>query len=126
MAEARRSMVKRTRRLSGTMLTFLLGAEDDTLREFAKSSESGRAAKTLVKDGPLRITLIALKSGASLPSHHVAGPVSVQTIRGSLKVFVGKETMEIPEGGLVSFGPGVAHTAKAVGDCAILITVAMP
>jgi hypothetical protein len=45
------SSVLRTRRLSGKVLTFMLGAEDDTLRDFAEDSKTGRAGKTLVKEG---------------------------------------------------------------------------
>ena len=122
----RKPMVQRTRRLAGRMLTFLLNAEDDTLREFAAASKSGRAAKTLVKQGAQRITLVALRSGAALPSHRVAGAVSVQTIRGCLKVGTDRGEREVPAGALVAFAPGVAHTARAAGDCSILITVAMP
>ena len=70
---SRKSAVRRVRRLAGKRLTFMLGAEDDTLREFAEDSKTGRAAKTLVKDGPLRITLVALKKGTVLPPHHAPG-----------------------------------------------------
>ena len=126
MAQLRKPMVERTRRLSGRMLAFLLGAEDDTLREFAKASKSGRAAKTLIKQGPLRITLIALTRGTVLPSHQVAGPVSIQTVRGSLEVAAGKRKVEVPEGSLLALAPSVAHTAKALRDCTMLITVVMP
>ena len=122
----RKPMVQRTRRLAGRMLTFLLHAEDDTLREFAAAAKSGRAAKTLVKQGSQRITLVALSRGAALPPHQVAGAVSVQTIRGCLMVGTDRGEVEIPQGSLVAFGPGVAHTAKALGDCSILITVSMP
>lgn len=52
----------------------MLAAEDDSLRQFAEESKTGRAGKTLVKDGPLRITLVALKKGTELPSHHVEEP----------------------------------------------------
>lgn len=122
----RKPMVQRTRRLAGRMLTFLLQAEDDTLREFAAASKSGRAAKTLVKQGAQRITLVALKHGAALPAHQVAAAVSVQTLRGCVRVGIESEAMELPAGSLVAFGPGVAHTATAVGDSSLLITVAMP
>ncbi len=120
------SMVQRTRRLAGPMLTFLLHAEDDTLRAFAASAKSGRAAKTLVKQGSQRITLVALRKGTAMPQHLVAGAVSVQTIRGCLNVGTSGGEVEIPQGTLVAFGPGVAHTATALGDCSILITVSMP
>lgn len=124
--DERKPAVLRTRRLAGSALTFLLGAEDETLREFAAAAGSGRAGKTLVKQGPLRITLVALKKGATLPTHHVAGPVSIQTIRGCLRLTTESGDLDIPAGGLIALGPGVRHTARAHGDCAILITFAMP
>ena len=124
--DQRKPAVLRTRRLSGRALTFLLGAEDETLREFAAAASSGRAGKTLVKQGPLRITLVALTKGATLPAHQVAGPVSIQTIRGCLRLTTESGDLDIPAGGLIALGPGVPHTARAHDDCAILITFAMP
>ena len=122
----RKPMVQRTRRLAGRMLTFLLQAEDDTLREFAAASPSGRAAKTLVKQGAQRITLVALRRGAALPAHRVAGAVSVQTLRGLAKLGIEGEALELSAGSLVAFGPGVAHGVSAVEDSSLLITVSMP
>jgi quercetin dioxygenase-like cupin family protein len=118
-------MVERTRRLSGRVLAFLLGAEDDTLREFASTATSGRAAKTLVKEGALRITLVALTNGTSLPSHHIHGPVSIQTLRGCLKIATEKTSVDLTSGGLVALNAGVDYSARAVGDTAILLTVVM-
>lgn len=120
-----KSSVLCTRRLSGKVLSFMLGAEDGTLREFAEESKTGRAGKTLVKEGPLRITLVALKKGTVLPSHQVAGPVSIQTIRGCLRLTTDRGDVDVPAGILIALGPGVAHTAKARDDCSILITFAM-
>ncbi len=122
----RKSAVLRVRRLAGKRLTFILRAEDETLREFAQDSKTGRAAKTLVKEGPLRITLVALKKGTMLPSHHVEGPISIQTIRGRLILTTDRGDMDVPEGNLIALGPGVVHAAKAQEDCAILLTFAMP
>jgi hemerythrin-like domain-containing protein len=48
--EKKKSNVLRTRRLSGKVLTFMLGAEDDTLQEFAEDSKTGRAGKPVVKE----------------------------------------------------------------------------
>ena len=41
----------RTHRLRGKVMQFALGAEDAELRERAASSQTGRAAKTLAKEG---------------------------------------------------------------------------
>src|SRR5690349_5684467 len=121
-----KSAVRRVRRLAGKRLTFMLGAEDDTLREFAEDSKTGRAGKTLVKDGPLRITLVALKKGTVLPPHHVDGPISIQTIRGCLRLTTERGDMDVSEGNFIVLGPGVVHAAKAHEDCAILLTFAVP
>jgi quercetin dioxygenase-like cupin family protein len=126
VSRGRKSAVLRVRRLAGKRLTFMLGAEDDTLREFAEDSKTGRAGKTLVKEGSLRITLVALKKGTALPSHHVDGPISIQTIRGCLRLTTEKGDLDVPAGSLMALGPGVVHTAKAHEDCAILLTFAMP
>jgi quercetin dioxygenase-like cupin family protein len=126
MEQQKKSAVARTRRLSARTLAFLIRAEDDTLREFAEDSKTGRAGKTLVKEGPMRITLVALKKGTVLPSHQVAGPVSIQSIRGCLRLTTDRGDMDLNAGTLIALGAGVAHTAKAHTDCGILITFAMP
>jgi quercetin dioxygenase-like cupin family protein len=125
MEREKKSAVQRTRRLAGKMLTFLLDAEDRTLREFAAESKTGRAAKTLAKQRSLRITLVALRRGTALEPHQVAGPVSIQVIRGCLEVTTSGETTAVPAGGLITLDAGVAHSVSAHEDSAILITLAM-
>ena len=116
-----KSAVLRVRRLAGKRLTFMLRAEDDTLREFAEDSKTGRAGKTLVKEGPLRITLVALKKGTVLPPHHVEGPISMETIRGCLRLTTQNGDMDVPEGNLIALGAGVVHGAKAQEDSPTIV-----
>ncbi|HSP55206.1 MAG TPA: LuxR family transcriptional regulator, partial [Dehalococcoidia bacterium] len=104
---------------------FALGAEAAELRARASVSKSGRAAKTLVKEGPLRITLVALSKGTSLQSHDVAGPLSIQSLRGRLRIMTDTGDVDVPIGSLAVLDAGVVHSAKALDDCAALITVAM-
>lgn len=108
------------------MLTFLLGGESSELQERAASSNAGRAAKTLVREGPIRITLVALRKGTALQPHQVTGPVSIQSLRGCLRVTAEGGDVDVPPGGLVALDTGVAHAARALDDCTLLITVAMP
>jgi quercetin dioxygenase-like cupin family protein len=113
MMQKKKSSVLRTRRLSGKVLTFLLGAED-TLREFADGSKTGRAGKTLVKEDSLRIILVALKKGTILPSHQVAGPVSIQTIRGCLRLTTDMGDMDVTAGTLIAPDPGSLTRQKHI------------
>jgi hypothetical protein len=114
----KKSAVLRVRRLAGKRLTFMLRAEDDTLREFAKDSNTGRAGKTLVKEGPLRITLVALKKGTVLPPHHVEDPISIQTIRGCLRLTTQNGDMDVPGRQPYSPGSGCRARGKSAGGLA--------
>ena len=115
----------RSHKLTGTRLEFLLNAEDDALRERAATASSGRSAKTLAKEGRLRATLIALKRGATQKQHHVDGPVSIQCLRGNVSITVGDYTSELTSGGLMVLDANVAHSAKALRDSSILITMSI-
>lgn len=121
----------RTHTISGAALSFALPAEDAALRDKAAATQSGRAAKTLVKNGSLRVTMAALRKGAVLQRHQVEGAVSVQVLRGRARVAVAgpstpTHTEELELGQLFVLQAGAPHTAEALSDCTLLITFAMP
>ena len=122
-ADSKKSTYARGHRLSGKKLEFLLKAEDETLRERAAGAASGRAAKTLAKEGRLRALLVALNRGTVLKQHHTDGPVSIQCLRGNVVITVGDESTELTSGGLLILASKVQHEAKALRDSSILITM---
>lgn len=79
----------KTHTLAGTVLTPDVDAESQKLRQKADAATSGRAAKTLVKEGQMRATLVALKRNATLDAHAVDGVVSVQALRGKAALTAG-------------------------------------
>jgi quercetin dioxygenase-like cupin family protein len=113
-------------RLSGRLLRFDITSEEGVLRGLAAASDTGRAAKTLVKEGPLRVTLVALSRGVALERHEVRGPVTIHGLRGRLKFTTNEADVEIQAGELIALDADVAHSALALEDCAFLVTVAMP
>jgi quercetin dioxygenase-like cupin family protein len=107
-------------------MQFVLGEEDAFLEGQARTASEGVASKTLAKQGMLRVVLVALRKDAELSSHHAGGAVSVQTLRGHLRLKTERATLELPTGQMVVIAPGVVHSALAVEDTAVLLTVAMP
>ena len=84
----------------------------------------GRSARTLVKDGPLRLTMMGLAAGGILPSHRTDHPVSIQVVQGDVTfVAVGQEYTLIA-GDVLIFAAGVEHSARSTGGAAFLLTVA--
>ncbi len=115
----------KTHTLSGPVLSFALSAEDAELRARAAEAKSGRAAKTLVKEGRLRVTLLALRKGARLSPHQAEGVLSIHVLRGRARVSAEGSGTDLAAGGLLVLQEEVPHTAEALSDCGLLITVAM-
>lgn len=113
----------RTHKLRGKVLQFDLRREQDALLEKARGSGSGRAGKTLVKEGPLRMTLVGMRRGARMMKHHVDGQASVMALRGRVTLESESGSVNLAPGGVAVFDRGVEHDAIARTDCAFLITM---
>lgn len=112
----------RTHKLSGEHLAFLLQEEEEALLKNARASKSGRTAKTLVKDGHLRLTLVAMREGAEMREHTVDGPSSFQCLRGNVRFQLGDEAIELSAKSVLVLDAGVSHNVSALRDSTFLIT----
>jgi quercetin dioxygenase-like cupin family protein len=116
----------RSHKIAGRAVSTNVDEEGAKLRERAKAARSGRAGKTLIKQGPLRLTISALNKGIELTTHEVEGPMSVQVLRGRVRFDSEAGSLEAKQGGIVSFDAGVRHSAHALADSTLLITASIP
>lgn len=88
---------------------------------------AGRSARTLVKEGPLRVTLVAVAPAGGIAAHRADGPITVQVISGEIlfRVEDGREHRLVP-GDLLALVPGVRHAVESRGGGAFLLTTAAP
>lgn len=112
-----------TRALTGENLTFDLAGKIAELRADDAYTRSGRTGCTLVKEGPLRLTLTLLAEGVEVGTHHATAPMTLQPVQGRLRYRVGDEEFEIGEGEVLFFGPGHARDIRALEDTALLLTI---
>ncbi|MEX0786952.1 MAG: LuxR family transcriptional regulator [Dehalococcoidia bacterium] len=122
---AKKHSYLRTHKLAGAVLQLDASAEEAKLREQAARSKSGRAAKTLVKEGRLRVTLVALRKGTALGAHAVAGDVTIEVRRGAIEIGMDKTSVRASKGDLIALRARVRHDARALRDSTILITASM-
>ena len=87
---------------------------------------SGKSAKTLVKDGPLRVSIIRLAAGGRIAEHQADGPITLQGLDGAVRLRVAGETWLLEAGDLVSVAAGVRHEVESADGGAFLLTVALP
>lgn len=86
--------------------------------------QAGHAAATLVRERDLRVVLIELGAGGCLPVHHTVARVSIQAVRGRVRLQVGGATVTLAAGQLLVLDGGVAHDVTADRDSALLLTIA--
>jgi quercetin dioxygenase-like cupin family protein len=112
--------------ISGPAL--LIDIEDKArgILEEARVATVGRAAETLAKQGPLRITIIGFTAGASMADHHAAGPVAIQVLRGQISVSFEGDTGDVGAGEVLVLEAGVRHSVLARTDAVILLSVTLP
>jgi quercetin dioxygenase-like cupin family protein len=125
MSETAGHAYTRSHRISGKTLLLDLDAEAEAVLSKARTARSGRAARTLVKEGLLRLTVVGIKSGASLRNHKAEGAVGIQVLIGTVEVSVGKRSERLNAQTLLTLQPGVAHSLFAPADAVVLLTIAM-
>ena len=90
----------------------------------AGSASSGRAARTLVAVGGLRVTLIALAAGTELSEHENPGAATVQVLTGAAVLTADGQDTHVGSGCMAQT-PDARHGLRAEQDTVVLLTVAL-
>ena len=115
----------REHQLKGDALLFDLSEQATSILAEAGLGSAARAARTLIKDGPLRLTIVGLKAGGSLRDHKAGGPVSIQLLQGEVEVMVGGRSQRLTEKQALVLGADIVHSVSAHADSVILLSIAM-
>lgn len=114
------------RPLSGDILVFDIAEERERAADPELMERSGRNARTLLKSGPLRVTLVVLSPGGELAEHEAAGPITVQVVEGRIRFRTSDEEHDLGPGQLLSAGPGIRHHVSSEDGASFLLTVSQP
>lgn len=114
---------------SGNMVDEL--AQFDLGRELAdfegkKPWHHGMHSKMLFKKPDFRMVLVSMENAAQMKEHHADGTVSIQVLKGRIRVGVDGKTYELPTGNLLTLGASIRHEVEAMVDSAFLLTISWP
>jgi quercetin dioxygenase-like cupin family protein len=106
-------------------------AQFDLLKEIADSEQkkpwqSGHNARTLFKKHDFRIVLITMEAAARMKQHHADGTISIQVIKGLIRVTVHGKPHDLHAGNLFTLGASIRHDVEAVDESAFLLTISWP
>lgn len=114
------------RPLSGDVLVFDLEDERERAADPILLERSGRNARTLLKSGPLRVTLVVVAARGEIAEHQAEGPITVQPVQGAVRFSALGRDYDLRPGQVLSVGPGVRHRVTSEEGGAFLLTVAHP
>lgn len=112
------------RSVTGPALSFSLAEELRIVKD--QLATTSRTARTLLKNGPLRATLMGLAPGGEVASHSADGPITVHVLEGAIEFEAEGRTWPLPEGSLLALGGGIVHSVRAPRGGVFLLTVAAP
>ena len=81
--------------------------------------------ETIYRHGPLTVALFLFEAGASLTEHEAKGTITVQVLKGRLKMSADGEVHDLPAGSLLVLAPDVRHDVQAVEASQMLLTVCL-
>jgi len=116
------SMSPLDRTISGEVLVRHLPRDEQTIDQ-TLVARHGRSARTLVKEGPLRLTVMALAPGGGLLAHNTDGPVSIHVLEGEIVFEALAQKYPLSVGDLLVLAAGVEHSASSASGCVFLLTV---
>ena len=87
-------------------------------------STSRRNAITLSQEPTLRLVLMLLGKGITMPAHQAAGPLTLHVLSGAVAFRAAGGTVEIGAGELVALEGAIEHEVEALEESACLLTLA--
>lgn len=92
--------------------------QDETLRR------EGHTARTLIKNGGLRIVLVEMREGSRLGWHRTTSRISIQVIAGAVSVLVPGTHHLVSAGQLLAIEGEIPHQVEALDHSTFLLTLA--
>lgn len=115
-------MSSMNRTIEGEVLVHHL-PQDELIIDRELLAQRGRTARTLVKEGPVRLVLMALPPGGDLPAHSTDDPVTIHVTDGEITFRAINNEYHLVKGDVLVFAAGVEHSASSREGCVFLLTV---
>ncbi|MBX6365093.1 MAG: cupin domain-containing protein [Gemmatimonadetes bacterium] len=119
-------MFRRLRRRLSHPKPCRVGWEIDGMVDDDVLATMGVSARTLVREGPLRVTLVGLGPRGELAPHRAVGPIAIHVVSGELDFRVDGERRRLRAGDVLSLAAGVVHDAESADGARFLLTLVDP
>lgn len=94
----------------------------DQLKSEKAWEKNDRNGITVFKSESLTMVVSALQASARLPDNDVDEFLTIQVLHGNVRVTTQDGDIDMKEKNMITFHPGVVHSAQAITDAILLIT----
>jgi quercetin dioxygenase-like cupin family protein len=84
---------------------------------------SNTVTTTLIKTARLEVLRLVVPAGKDIPSHKVAGEITVQCLEGRVAFTALGQTRELHAGQMCYLSGGEEHLVKGLDDASVLVTI---
>ena len=112
------------RPLDAPLLTFDIPSLMTQIKSEDTWKKGSRNGMTLLKGQGLRVVLVAVRAGTTIPSHRADGPLSLQVVEGTIKFSAASQEVTLGEGQVLTLQAGIPHSVEAIEESAFLLTLA--
>jgi quercetin dioxygenase-like cupin family protein len=112
------------RPLDAPLLTFDIPTLMTQIKSEGTWKKGSRNGMTLLKRQGLRVVLVAMRAGTTIPSHRADGPLSLQVVEGTLRFSVASQEVTLGEGQVLTLQAGIPHSVEAIEESGFLLTLA--
>ncbi len=95
----------------------------DRLMDLELIKTHGRTARTIVKEGPLRLTMMQLGAGGTLPPHSTDAFVTIHLLEGEITFSARGTDHALTVGDVLVLRPSVEHSARSTNGGLFLLTM---
>ncbi len=107
--------------LNGDVLVHHLTQDERTL-DAALLARHGRTGRTIVKEGPLRLTMMGIAAGGHIPAHRTDARVTIHVLDGAVIFDAQGREYPLQTGDVLIIAPGVEHEARSAAGATFLLT----
>lgn len=94
----------------------------DQVKQEKAWEKNDRNGITVYKSDRLTIVITALQASAEIKENLVDGFFTIQLMRGEARISTNDGDIDMQEGQILTFHPGVPHAVKAVTDAVFMLT----
>jgi quercetin dioxygenase-like cupin family protein len=100
-----------------------LAAIATEIRSESAYQRGGHGARTILREGDLRVVVLAMKAGAVVPEHQAQATASLHVISGRIRLTFAERSVELSPGQLVAIERAARHAVEALEESSFVLTL---